>query len=726
MIRKSLTGLSRKQLRNWLILFFLALAAPAAILSFQAYSKLKWETFHLHRIQAEELSERINRALAQLVDKEEARSFTDYAFLNVAGEPSASFIQRSPLSAFPVDSTIPGLVGYFQIDTNGIFSTPLVPKSGKLAGIYGISTSELKQRQTQQDTIRQILYSNRLVQNSKPASASLPDAEKVLPDEQPILDRSSISEDKDSPKHLTVDDTVLSSTTAAEQMPGQAAFDLLNKPSGGRMQEKKKKSVSKLGRIEDIKLDYRYQKIEAAVIEQQRAKERAAIQTGKVESKKKARKERGVLPTVSTEKPDKSLPARAPKPYGIEEEAVEVVITESDILRIHTFESEIDPLEFALLDSGHFVLYRKVWKESQRYVQGILLEQNIFLNKLIESAFHDTALSDMSKLIVAYQDNIFTAYGSSASRDYLSSAKDLQGEVLYQTRLPDPFGELELIFSVTQLPAGPGAALIAWLALILALVLFGGFFLMYRLGSKQIELACQQQDFVSAVSHELKTPLTSIRMYGEMLREGWAAEDKKQEYYEYIHDESERLSRLISNVLQLARLTRNELQLDLKQMPVTELLDCIRSRLTSQVERAGFQLNINSGEQADKITVTVDTDSFIQIIINLVDNAIKFSARSDRKIIDIEFRVLRNSRVQFSVRDYGPGVAQDQMKKIFKLFYRSGNELTRETVGTGIGLALVHQLVLAMNGTVDVVNRKPGVEFQVYLQSQFDEKHENA
>ena len=69
----------------------------------------------------------------------------------------------------------------------------------------------------------------------------------------------------------------------------------------------------------------------------------------------------------------------------------------------------------------------------------------------------------------------------------------------------------------------------------------------------------------------------------------------------------------------------------------------------------------------------------------------------------------------FTLRDYGPGVPGDQMKKIFNLFYRSGNELTREAVGTGIGLALVHQLTLAMKGQVDVVNKGPGAEFRVWF-----------
>lgn len=69
--------------------------------------------------------------------------------------------------------------------------------------------------------------------------------------------------------------------------------------------------------------------------------------------------------------------------------------------------------------------------------------------------------------------------------------------------------------------------------------------------------------------------------------------------------------------------------------------------------------------------------------------------------------------MQFGIRDYGPGIPKDQMKKIFRLFYRSESELTRETVGTGIGLAIVHQLTTAMSGVVDVVNADPGAEFRL-------------
>jgi signal transduction histidine kinase len=111
--------------------------------------------------------------------------------------------------------------------------------------------------------------------------------------------------------------------------------------------------------------------------------------------------------------------------------------------------------------------------------------------------------------------------------------------------------------------------------------------------------------------------------------------------------------------------------------------------------------------------INIDEDCFAQMIINLVDNAIKFSRNVENKIIEISSKPSGDNRILFSVRDHGPGIAKDQMKKIFQLFYRSESELTRETVGTGIGLAIVHQLAVAMDGNVDMVNAEPGAEFRI-------------
>ena len=143
-------------------------------------------------------------------------------------------------------------------------------------------------------------------------------------------------------------------------------------------------------------------------------------------------------------------------------------------------------------------------------------------------------------------------------------------------------------------------------------------------------------------------------------------------------------------------MTRNDLHLDLRPVAVAELLDSVRSKVGSLIERAGFALMLSCESQVGEAVIEVDADAFLQILINLVDNAIKFSAKAEIKRIDISAHLERRGNLVLVVRDYGPGVPRDQMRKIFRLFFRSENELTRETVGTGIGLALVHQLALAM------------------------------
>ena len=694
MFGASLTGLDRKKLRRLLALFFLALAVPTGILVYQAYSQLKWEAFHQYRLLAEELAARIDARIVQLIDVEEARSFAEYTFLNVAGDPEASVLQRSPLSVYPPVSPVPGLVGYFQVDAEGVFTTPLVPPAGTLASSYGISAGEIEQRQALQHRIEQILSRNRLVQAGRNETVTSGEGGTDAPH------KDKTRRDRDATPQPALEDRTLSSSAepVEESLPGQAVFDRLNQPAASLEQEKKDQAASALGRVEDLKLDYRYQY-------------RSADDSGRALSSpapatKRMRKERTALPEPLDES-GSALPAGARQ--GIAASPSQT----GGKIRIRTFESEIDPLEFSLLDSGHFVLYRKVWRDGQRYIQGALIEQQPFVHGLIDSMFQDSAVSGMSDLLVAWRGNVLSVLGGRAAQLYESSAQELRGTVLYQTRLSAPLNDVELILSVNRLPAGAGARVIAWLVAVLALVLCGGFYLMYRLGAGQIDLARQQQDFVSAISHELKTPLTSIRMYGEMLREGWMSEERKKVYYDYIFDESERLSRLIENVLQLARLTRNNLRTDTKPLTVAALMEGVRARVSSPVERAGFELNMRCEAAAGQSVIQANPDWFAQIFINLVDNAVKFSAAAEKKVIDIGCRRLQDGVVQFSVRDYGPGIAAGQMKKIFKLFYRPESELTRETVGTGIGLALVHQLARAMGCKVDVINRNPGAEFRI-------------
>ncbi len=137
-----LSGMNPNRLRLSLLLFFLALLIPTVVLIMQAYSQLKWEAFHHHQVEAESLAGRINEHLSRLIEREERRPFADFHFLVVEGDSSSNFLQRSPLSAYPVDSEIPGLIGFFQVDSVGRFSTPLLPLT-RDSNLYGVSLSEL-------------------------------------------------------------------------------------------------------------------------------------------------------------------------------------------------------------------------------------------------------------------------------------------------------------------------------------------------------------------------------------------------------------------------------------------------------------------------------------------------------------------------------------------------------------------------------------------------------
>ena len=707
-------GFDKGRLRNLLVLFFLALAVPTTALIWQAYSQLKWEAFHQYRGDAEELTRRIDTRLNEMISTADARSFADYTFLVVSGDPSAKFVQRSPLSAYPVTEDVPGVLGFFQVDAAGTFSTPLLPPPGSEAASFGISADEYSNRLQLAQEINTVLADNRLVQlrqetgSRRRLATSFAEPETVLEEEKEADEYLARAVDR-------VAATPSEQAVVTNEDYSQGVFDQLNQPRrntpafasrAGALEaddesgeaSKTEQRLNSIGKVSDLKLDADLQK-KSEEVEREDAKSQFSADGFADTPGRGKRTEQIALPESA------SVPAS---------ESIINVTGPSD-LRISTFESEIDPFEFSILDSGHFVLFRNVWRDGQRYIQGLLIDQETFTQEIVAARFMDTALFDMSNLIIAFQDDVIRTFGGHDTSSYPDVARSLDGSLLYRNRLTAPLDSLELIFSIKRLPPGPGASVLAWVTLVLAIVFVGGFVTLYRMGLSQIKLTRQQQDFVSAVSHELKSPLTSIRMYGEMLKEGWADEGKRQNYYEFIHDESERLSRLISNVLQLAKITRNEPQFDLRPTKVAELMSKTESKISNQIERAGFELRFQTTNDADQATINIDEDCFAQIIINLVDNAIKFSKTAENKVIEVSSKRSKDGRILFSVRDYGPGIPKDQMKKIFELFYRSESELTRETVGTGIGLAIVHQLTLAMNGNVDLINAGPGAEFRIWF-----------
>ncbi len=403
---------------------------------------------------------------------------------------------------------------------------------------------------------------------------------------------------------------------------------------------------------------------------------------------------------------------------------------------ILSFEGEIDPLQLYILQDLTLAFVRKAWKAKQRYIQGFLVDGQTFIQEVIQPRFHNSSLSSLSRWVISYHGEVLAQLDPSQPRSYWSRytngsrPSDRKSDALiYETNFSTPFHDVTIHATVQSLPLGPGAAVVHALAIIIPAILLAGAFGLYRLTSQQIQLATAQHNFVSAVSHELKTPLTSIRMYGEMLRAGWVQDDdKRQTYYDFIFFESERLSRLIANVLQLSRLTNNATPLDLKAVSPAMLLDSVQANVQAQVEAAGFTLEVHnrlastqnlkvsrSSVQMENAQIEVEEDAFIRIMINLVDNALKFSAQATHKVVclNLEIHGPPHPLVIYSVRDYGPGIDPQHRKKIFQRFYRGGNELTRATPGTGIGLALVKELAHKMKAEVDVYHHQPGTEFRV-------------
>ena len=697
-------GFDQRRLKYLLAGLFIALALPTAVVIWQAYDQLKWESWYQYRSQAEALARQIDRDASQQIIAARSRNFGDYSFSTAIS--TTNIIQRSPLSNWPVIQDLPGVIGHFQVDPDGSFSTPVLPDPDFSPEEHGLAADELGQRQSLANEIRQVLLDNELVRDGLIIGGRV--NRQLIPDESGIASGGE-SEAEDNVGLATsyavaesTEEEIEADDAANFAAYEQAAFDNLNQafstPSPGfdsiedrPSAESSAERTQGYGKIRDLRLDEALQK----------RSEEASIDEFETDE---IRMNNAPVAAIRA----RAAPATAPSPPSEVEAGVE-----KEEAAITTFDSEIDPLEFNRLASGHLVLYRNAWRDGERFIQGMILDQAGFLRTTIGAPFRASSLAYMSNLVVGYRDDVIDVLQGDSYNLTGVSADELAGTLLYRTRLTAPFDSLELVFAITRLPPGPGASVLAWSTVVIAIVFLGGFVALYRLGVSQIRLAKQQQDFVSAVSHELKTPLTSIRMYGEMLKEGWADAEKQKQYYEFIHDESERLTRLISNVLQLASISRHDPQFELRPIGIATLLDQVRSKIDGQIERAGFQLEYSDDGNCKNRQINVDEDCFTQILINLVDNAIKFSKDAEHKQIDIGVQHSSDDQVVITVRDYGPGIPKSQLKKIFKLFYRTESELTRETVGTGIGLAIVHQLTTAMGGTIDVINKEPGVEFRL-------------
>jgi signal transduction histidine kinase len=228
-----------------------------------------------------------------------------------------------------------------------------------------------------------------------------------------------------------------------------------------------------------------------------------------------------------------------------------------------------------------------------------------------------------------------------------------------------------------------------------------------------------KSDFVSTISHEFKSPLTSIRQLAEMLHSGRVPSDeRRRQYYDVLLEQSERLSLLTENILNLARIEEGRKEFIFEKTALTPVLRQIVSSIQDRVRHEGFSIELEI--KNDLPMVKVDRVALAEAITNLIDNAVKYSGESRRVIVSAS---AEGPSLQIAVRDFGIGIRREDLDKVFERFFRGGDELTRTVKGSGLGLTLVKEIVEAHHGKV-YAESEPGKGSTFFIKLPLQKKEE--
>lgn len=240
----------------------------------------------------------------------------------------------------------------------------------------------------------------------------------------------------------------------------------------------------------------------------------------------------------------------------------------------------------------------------------------------------------------------------------------------------------------------------------LLLILFGAVFI-YRSVRRQFKLHLQQQNFVMAVSHELKTPIAVSRLNLETMQKYRLDEEKKQKLLQTTLQETLRLDNLINNILISSQLEGNSYSVQKEETDLSRLAGDVVQQFRSRYPQRELKTNI-----ADDISVFGDPLLLKLLLSNLLENAAKYSPVE--KAITLE--ILSDEKIILTVTDEGPGIPADERKNVFKKFYRMGSEKTRKTQGTGLGLFICKKIAQDHGGSIAIKDNYPeGSKFIVQL-----------
>ncbi len=232
-----------------------------------------------------------------------------------------------------------------------------------------------------------------------------------------------------------------------------------------------------------------------------------------------------------------------------------------------------------------------------------------------------------------------------------------------------------------------------------------------RVENSELLVSDNNQQLIASVAHELKTPLTLISGLSAQLQEPIQDPKQYQQYVERIQFSSDRLLSLVDSILRGYELEQDMLELKLEPVNPQLIMEEVAHELEPHARRQAQLIAVRSGRQRQ--TVIADRGCLHAVVFNLLDNAIKYS--DPETTIELEAR-LRHGQGQLVVKDYGPGIARKDLKKLFAQFGRIQRPVPGWATTTGLGLYVARQLTEAMNGNLELTRRKNGSSFLVNLQ----------
>jgi len=245
----------------------------------------------------------------------------------------------------------------------------------------------------------------------------------------------------------------------------------------------------------------------------------------------------------------------------------------------------------------------------------------------------------------------------------------------------------------------------ALLVLIFSAAMILGGTLLIRDSRRSMKDAMEKTSFVSSVSHELKTPLTSIRMYAELLAEGRVSQPEKvNRYLSVIVSESQRLTRLVNNVLDFGRLEQGKKTYHKASLDMAEFVRGILDAHSIRIAAAGLSLELSIPDST--ISIVTDRDALEQVILNLIDNAVKYAGSG--KYLGVSVENNANDTVDLVITDKGPGIPPAHQALIFEKFHRVDNSLTADQAGSGLGLSIARRILRDLGGDLIFEPEKDG------------------